>query len=210
MLSYYLSLGGELVDEENQIILNEEELTLVYARIKEDVDAGVLFSGLSQITSHGDARERYKNGEMDSVIVPGSFPLSGLPEGSTIVPITSLTNYDYTLAKGWTIALADPLPERRELAVTLAESLTEVVFMGQWSEALNLFPVRETAFEHWQTSADTQPLSLISFSAHIYPTREIIRVVSPALQAGVSAILNDNATPEEAALIAIGNLTPEE
>jgi ABC-type glycerol-3-phosphate transport system substrate-binding protein len=210
VLNDYLSLGGTFVNDENQVVLSEEELVQVYTRFQADAEAGLFYGSLTEITSHADVWERYKNGEYDVAIVPSSFPLSDLQEDSVIVPLTPLTNYDHTLAKGWVIALADPLPERREVAVSLAESMTEVVFMGQWSEALGYLPVRNTAFEHWQTDVDTQQLSLISFSAHIYPSPEIIQVVSPALETGLFAVLYEGKTPEEAALRAIESLNVED
>jgi len=210
LLNHYLTLDGSLVDDENQVILDADVVAQVYASLLAQKEEGILYTPTNALTSHQDVWALFLNETVDIVIVPSTFPLAGLPENSRILPLTSVAEYDHTLANGWTIALADPLPERRELAVNLAESLTEVNFMGLWTEALAYLPVRDTAFESWQPASQTQRLSVISVSAEIYPSQEIVQVVAPALQAGLSALFDENLTPEEAAQIAAEKLTMEE
>lgn len=210
LLNYYLSLSGPLVDEENQVILDREVLTEIFTTLQTQKNEGLFYTPETAPTSNADVWNLFLNEEIDIVIVPSRFPLAGLPENCRIVPLTSFSDYDHTLAKGWIVALADPLPERRELAVTLAQSLTEVTFMGAWSEALGYLPVRATAFDAWQAVNQTQRLSSISISAEIYPSQEITRLVAPALQAGLNALWNENLTPEEAAQVALDNLIVED
>ncbi|MEE4194525.1 MAG: hypothetical protein V2J07_04930 [Anaerolineae bacterium] len=210
MLNDYLAVGGDLLNEENQVVLSLSELTSVYSQIALMRDSELLSPNLTAITSHADAWERFKSGEVNMVILPSSFPLVDLPADSRIVPLDSITDFDHTLATGWTIALVDPLPERRNLSVALAESLTEVSFLGQWSEALDMMPVRGESFSYWQKEAVAQRLSVISLSARIYPSQEIIQIVSPAMQAGLTALLTQDVSPEGAAQIAIDSLTVED
>ena len=210
LLNDYMAAGGQFVDDENNITLSLEELITLYEQFNTAQEANQFYSGLAEITSHAEAWEIFKANEVDMVVVPSFYPLIDLPEDAKIVPMKAVTEFDHTLATGWTVALADPLPERRGLAVALAESLTEVDFMGQWSEELNLLPVRGEAFDAWQSESVAQRFSVILLSADIYPSQETIQVVSPALQAGLTALLTEGVTPEEAAQIAIDALTVEE
>ena len=210
LLNDYMAAGGQFVDEENQIVLNQAELITLYEKFNAIQAENLFYEGMAEITSHAEAWEIFKVDEVDMVVVPSFYPLIDLPGDARVLPMEAVTDFDHTLATGWTVALADPLPERRGLAVALAESLTEVGFMGQWSEEMNLLPVRGAAFDSWQAESLAQRFSVISLSATIYPSQEIIRMVSPALQAGLTALFDEGVSPEEAAQIALDVLTVEE
>jgi hypothetical protein len=210
VLLYYLALEGRLTDEENKLTLDEALLTKVYAVFEEAAAAGIVPEAAIQATSFEALWDGFLVGDYPMVIVPSSFPLQEKPADAFVIPVTPITNFDYTLGRGWMLALADPLPERRELAVELAEALADGRFTGQWSQALGYFPMRRVALDLWGISTQVQRYSTISLSANPFPSIEIINQVGPILQEGLLAVLSQTLSAEEAAAAAAAKLPLED
>jgi hypothetical protein len=210
VLMYYLALEGRLLDEEDQLMLDEALLAQVYRIFEEATAAGIIPEAVLQANSYEEIWDGFLAGNYPMVIVPSTFPLQEKPADTFVIPVTPITNLDFTLGRGWMLALADPLPERRELAVELAETLADARFTGQWSQALGYLPMRRTALDLWGNTTQVQRYSAISISANPYPSIEIINQVGPILQEGLLAVLNQTLSAEEAAAAAAAKLPLED
>lgn len=210
VLLYYLALEGKLVDEENNLMLDEVLLARVYTVFEEAAAAGIVPEAAIQASSFEALWDGFLVGNYPMVIVPSTFPLQEKPADTFVIPVTPITNLDFTLGRGWMLALADPLPERRELAVELAETLADARFTGPWSQALGYLPMRRTALDLWGNTTQVQRYSAISISANPYPSIEIINQVGPILQEGLLAVLNQTLSAEEAAAAAAAKLPLED
>ena len=210
VLLYYLALEGRLVDDDNQLVLDEALLTQVYTVFAEVAAAGIIPEEVTEASSFEALWDGFLVGNYPMVIVPSTFALQEKPADTFVIPVTPITNYDYTLGRGWMLALADPLPERRELAVELAEVLADGRFTGPWSQALGYLPMRRVALDLWGSSTQVQRYSAISLSANPYPSIEIINQVGPILQEGLLAVLNQTLSAEEAAAAAAAKLPLED
>jgi hypothetical protein len=210
VLMYYLALEGRLLDEEDQLMLDEALLAQVYRIFEEATAAGIIPEAVLQANSYEEIWDGFLAGNYPMVIVPSTFPLQEKPADTFVIPVTPITNLDFTLGRGWMLALADPLPERRELAVELAETLADARFTGPWSQALGYLPMRRTALDLWGNTTQVQRYSAISISANPYPSIEIINQVGPILQEGLLAVLNQTLSAEEAAAAAAAKLPLED
>ena len=210
VLLYYLALEGKLIDEENNLMLDEALLARVYTVFEEATAAGIIPEEVIQANSFEALWDGFLVGNYPMVIVPSTFPLQEKPADTFVIPVTPITNLDFTLGRGWMLALADPLPERRELAVELAETLADSRFTGPWSQALGYLPMRRTALDLWGNTIQVQRYSAISISANPYPSIEIINQVGPILQEGLLAVLNQTLSAEEAAAAAAAKLPLED
>jgi hypothetical protein len=210
VLMYYLALEGRLLDEEDQLMLDEALLVQVYRIFEEATAAGIIPEAVLQANSYEEIWDGFLAGNYPMVIVPSTFPLQEKPADTFVIPVTPITNLDFTLGRGWMLALADPLPERRELAVELAETLADARFTGPWSQALGYLPMRRTALDLWGNTTQVQRYSAISISANPYPSIEIINQVGPILQEGLLAVLNQTLSAEEAAAAAAAKLPLED
>lgn len=207
---YYLALEGRLVDDENNLMLDEAVLTQVFAVFEEAAAAGIIPEEVIEANSFETLWDGFLVGSYPMVIVPSTFPLQEKPADAFVIPVTPISSIDYTLGRAWMLALADPLPERRELAVELAETLADARFTGEWSQALGYLPMRRTALDLWGNTTQVQRYSAISLSANPYPSLEILNMIGPILQEGLLAVLNQTLTAEEAAAAAAAKLPLEE
>lgn len=210
VLLYYLALEGRLIDDENNLMLDENVLARVYEVFADGAVAGIYPEAVTQAGSYDALWDGFLVDSYPMVIVPSTFPLQEKPADAFVIPVTPITSYDYTLGRGWMLALADPLPERRELAVELAETLADARFTGQWSQSLGYLPMRRAALDMWGNTTQVQRYSAISLSANPYPSLEIINQVGPILQEGLLAVLTQTLSAEEAAAAAAAKLPLED
>ena len=122
---------------------------------------------------------------------------------SAVSEIPTPDGKPFTLSTGWAWTLTSPDSQRRQLAVQLAEFLTESNFMGLWSEAAGMLPARPSAFEAWQSAGEVAKLKAIAASSHLYPPAEILGILGPALEEAVVAVLKGQQGSLEAAQTAV-------
>ena len=188
LLAYYLSLGGSLYGEEESLILEADVLEEVLQVFQNGLAANTISADYFNLDVAA-LMAAYNEGTTDTVITWSSNYLKSNMADTVLHPILSLTGYDYTVADGWILALADPLPERRTLAVELAEHLVDVNFLAEWNEAAGYLPMRSSSLQTWENADLVKTLSLISHSAHSYPDREIMDVIAPVLVQALNQVL---------------------
>jgi len=198
LLTYYLSLGGVFHDEEEQAILEPEILAQVLQIFQDGLAANTFAAEYLSLDS-GALLEAYQEGTVNTVITWSSDYLGHNLESTEIHPLLPLTGYDYTVADGWILALADPLPERRALAVELAEFLVEIDFLADWNEAAGYLPMRSSSIELREDSELVKTLSLISHSAHSYPDLKTMEKIAPVLTQALVEVLEQGIDAETAA-----------
>jgi len=202
VLAYYLSSGGALYVEGEGIILEPDILTEVLTVFQEGNEAEVFSPDLLSVDDAG-LIEQFQAGTTDTIITWSTNYLSGELENTEIHPVFSLTGYNHTIADGWILAVADPLPERRDLAVKLAEFLVDVEFMAEWSNKAGYLPMRSSSLALWPEGESVDTLSLISHSAHIYPDQETMNVIAPILAQSLAEVLEQGIDPATAAQNAV-------
>ncbi|MCD4753128.1 MAG: extracellular solute-binding protein [Anaerolineaceae bacterium] len=202
ILAYYLSLGGALNVEGEGLILESDILTEVLTVFQEGNEAEVFSPELLSVDDAGIIGQ-FQTGTTDTIITWSTNYLSGNLENAEIHPVIPLTGYNYTIADGWVLAVADPLPERRELAVKLAEFLVDVEFMAEWSHKAGYLPMRSSSLALWPDGESVDTLSLISHSAHIYPDQETMNVIAPILAQSLVEVLEQGIDPGTAAQNAV-------
>ncbi|NSW53145.1 MAG: extracellular solute-binding protein [Anaerolineae bacterium] len=206
-MALYQSLGGTFVDEAGKPALDNEILRQMLTIIDEGNSAGVFPSNLFDFSDPVVIWNEYLLGNTNIVVTWANHFLTDLPEDSRAIPLIPLTDYHFTLAEGWLIALADPLPERRALAVELAESLVQVQFNSDWNREAGYLPMRSGSLELWENAAVVEPMELVSYSASPYPTSEISDLVAPILVEAVGQVLVQGVSPAAAAENAAAKLT---
>lgn len=186
-LALYLSAGGELVDADGNLTLNESVLTRVltlfaqgqFLPLESDADvASVLGQGSAVAVgwTEGFLNSEQPEGQLEA--------LPGL-EGT---PATLVTSW------GWSVASADA--ERQKLAIELAKWLTAEEFLGEWTLSLGLLPPRAVQRVRWKHLLDP---------ARPAPPAELMNLAAPIFQEAVWSVLS-GVPPEVAARAAVENL----
>jgi ABC-type glycerol-3-phosphate transport system substrate-binding protein len=123
--------------------------------------------------------------------------------------LTSLPTWDgtpFTLATGWSWALAAQDAEGRALGAKLAEYLVDSQFMGAWALAAGYLPPREDVLQTWEDGELRNTLQQISSSAQLMPASDLVSSVGPRLAQAVVKVLRAENDPETAAQSLINHI----
>lgn len=207
-LTFYRALGGEIADAQRRPVLFESSLTPTLQLFADASERGLFPFWLSQYETYGQVWDAYQEQRVNAAVVWSSYYLSVLPADSSALPLPALNGASelQTMANSWGWAVADPLPERRELAVRLAEYLTASDFLARWTEAAGYLPTRPSALAGWENGTQRTLLSPIAASARARPTNDLIASIGPVLKEAGLKILKREASPAEAARAAVERL----
>jgi len=182
LLSLYLSTGAPLVDDANHPTLDEAALVRVLQALKS--------ARLTAVGSGDAAWNAFEDGRADLTVAWSSrFLLDPRPD-SALMPLPSLDGTPFTLATGWTWALAGSNPQTDLLAAELAEWLTAGDFLAEWDQALGYLPPRPNALK---TLDSRGALDAVSQSAQVMPSNDLVLTVGPVFQTALGRILNGEA-----------------
>lgn len=205
-LAMYLAAGGEIVDSQDRPTLEVEPLTEVLNFYKAAQENGVIADSITQLQTDNQAWESFIANNSGSVIT-WSTPMTDLsPENSTFDQIPTQDGKPFSLASGWVWSLTSPDPEKRQVAVELAEFLTDSTFLARWSEASGYLPTRPSALARWTDSIQRAKIQPIVNSARLYPTSDLLNVLGPALQEATLMVLKRQLEPLAAAQGAVNRV----
>jgi ABC-type glycerol-3-phosphate transport system substrate-binding protein len=198
-LTLYRSLGGLVQDLQGRPALQPDLLQKVFDLYQEGARRGTFPPAVTQYQSGGQVWQAYLDGQADWVVTFASFYLTDRPTDTAALLLPSLGGDDFTQATGWGLAIADPDPQRRPLAVALAEYLSEADFLAEWAVAAGYLPVHPTSLGGWQPVTLQSTLSRVVLSAQIRPSNEILASLGPVLREGTLTVLRNQASPAQAA-----------
>ncbi len=207
-LAQYQAAGGRIQDEQGRPALDVPALSSVLRFYQQAGSAGRMPFWLAQVETDAQVWDSWRSGQSDLNITWASRVLQSLDPGLSAAPIPTLSGPDYTLATGWvwSIASAGADPQRDALAVRLAEYLCEPAFMGRWTQAAGYLPTRSGAFNAWDEGPRQALARQLLTTARQVPSANILAVVGPGLRQAVTAVLRQQASPDQAAQDAAGQL----
>jgi multiple sugar transport system substrate-binding protein len=198
-LTFYLSTGGAIVDEENRPILETIQFTEVLTFYKQAELASLMPYWLTQFETDGQAWTAYQEGQGQMVISWTSRYLQDSSDDSTLATIPTYDGIPYTLGMGWAWALSSPEPERQALSAQLAEFLTTGGFLAEWTESAGYLPPRSSALLGWWDTASQDVLGQIASSAQLLPKLELLTPLGLVMQEATVNVLKEQADPITAA-----------
>jgi len=205
-LALYRSAGGLLQDLQGRPTLDADYLQQVLQNYKTGIGNGIFPSSLVQLQTAGQAWQAFFEKQGDSVITWCSNYLADLPPDATVTILPSLGTEPYTMATGWSWALTDTDPLRRESSVRLMEYLSDSTFLADLTAASGYLPTRPTALAQWTNQSLQPAINQIVMAAEIRPANELLASLGPVLREAVLAIFNGQADPAQAAKSAVERL----
>ena len=205
LLTLYLEAGGKVEDPQGRPMLETEPLTLALQLLK-DANASRHMSNLvTGFQTSTQVWTAFLDWKLNTAFVLVSDVLAYTP-GRVDQPLPELIAPDITVTSAWSWAVATPASARAELAVSLAEYLTEPEFLATWTEEMRDLPARSSALNLW-TQAEKKPvLEQIAQAAVILPREDVLNIIGPVLRNATLLILRDNADPQQTALQAVESL----
>jgi ABC-type glycerol-3-phosphate transport system substrate-binding protein len=99
------------------------------------------------------------------------------------------------MATGWSWALTEPNPEKREMAVRLAEYLSASEFLGRWTETAGYLPPRPSALAAWQNQSAQNIFSQVVISAQVKPSNDVLTSLGPVLLESTLKVMKRESDP---------------
>lgn len=208
-LSMYLANGESLQDAEGRPALDKVILTNILDFDQRASLSGVMPYWLTQYSNDEQVWEAFMGGEFPMAITWASAYLKHkpvTPDDLALAPLPTPDGVSFTLATGWSWALAGQDPQRRLLSVRLAEFLVEKDFLAQWTFAAGYLPPRADVLQRWQDTDLRQMIEQISYSAHLMPPADLISSLGPALEQAVVDVLKAQNDPQSAAQAVIDQI----
>lgn len=181
-LNLYQAAGGPVQDEQGLPMLEASTLTRVLSLFQEAAVTESLPLWVTQLESDEQVWEAYLDNRGPMMITWASRYLQGKPEDSAMTSLPATGEAPFTLATGWVWSLGSPEIVKQELAVQLAEFLTEPVFLAEWTAAAGYLPPRASALDRWPAGETRSLASHIVLSMHPKPSSDVLSSLSPPLK----------------------------
>jgi multiple sugar transport system substrate-binding protein len=195
-LALYQSAGGSISDSQNRPALDPDVLTDVLSIYQQGSQTGAFPVWLSEYQTDGQAWDGFSDRRADWMVTWSTRYLSMLMEDTSAVLLPSLEDEAYTVASGWTWALADSDPHRQALSQSLAEYLVESDFLTAFAEPSGYLPTRPTALTGWSEPSTRSLISQIVLSASLRPANDLVSSLGPVLQESALQVIQYKAVPD--------------
>ena len=208
-LCMYMATRESLQDAEGRPSLNINTLTDILEVDQRASQAGVMPYWITQYSNDDQVWEVLLGDQFPMAVTWASSYMEhklDAPADLTLAPLPTLDGVPFTLASGWSWALAGQDPERRLLSAQLAEFLVEKEFMASWTFAAGYLPPRVDALQSWQDADLRQMIEQISFSAQLMPPADLISSLGPALELALVDVLKAQSDPQTAAQAVIDQI----
>jgi multiple sugar transport system substrate-binding protein len=198
-LSIYLSSGGELDSTQRITQLDQEKLNQLFQLYADGAQAGVFPLWLTELQKATEAWTAYNELRSNWVITWMTKHLSDPADDSSLASFPSVNGSTTPLADGWIWSLTDPDEQVHPIAVELAEFLTDVDYLSEWTPLEGVLPVRPTSLSAY-TDPDLQSLlGQEALTAHIRPSNEIVSSLGLVMEEQLVQILSGKTTAPFAA-----------
>lgn len=198
-LSLYLSAGGTLLDSQGRLALNEAVLAEVLAFYSPDQKNGTISPQVINYDSYDLAWNAFREQRGNLVVSWTSRFLNEKTIPLSLASLPGLETGHYTLATGWSWALAGSNPENQALAVELAEFLSDSQFLAEWTQAAGYLPTRPTTLSSWEDARVQLVLTQIAESASLIPGEDLLVTIGPLFTEAVLSVLKEEQQPVDAA-----------
>jgi multiple sugar transport system substrate-binding protein len=187
-------------------VLQANTLTEVLDLYSDGARQGAFPPWVGQLQSDEEAWEAYEEQRANLLVTWSSRFLTTLPVDSNAIPLPALGEQSYSLASGWLWAVSDPDPERRAVALRLAEHLVQSEYLAEWTAAYGILPPRPAALDDWTNQSLRNLVEPLVQSMQIRPTNDITAALGPVLRDAAVDVIRNQVDPATAAESAANQL----
>jgi ABC-type glycerol-3-phosphate transport system substrate-binding protein len=209
LLAGYLGSGGSVMDQNGQAILDRVYLEQLYTFFFDMTDNDLLDpESALRIPDSESAWQLYQNGDGQISPVPIGLFWQTPASGSRPMWMPNAQQRPTAIIHDWYLAIVTTDSYRQEASQKFIGWLMDPRHMSELSRSALMIPTRRHAVRLWGLRPEDQRFinTLLENGMPLLPP-EVDLPVRRALQAGLLAVLNQDAqTPEEAATYALTNL----
>ena len=205
-LSLYLSAGGTLQDDQGRLELDEAILSKVLSLYSPDTENPFISPQVINYETDEQVWNAFREQRGNLVVTWTSRFLTEQTLPLALAPLPGIETGQFTLATGWSWALAVSNPENQPLTVELAEFLSDSQFLAEWTQAAGYLPTRPTALSSWADANVQIILTQTAESAILIPGEDLLVTVGPLFAEATLSVLNGEQLPVEAAQFVVEQL----
>jgi ABC-type glycerol-3-phosphate transport system substrate-binding protein len=205
-LMFYQSQGGEFLNEDQSIEINQTQLLSVFELLEEGSDSHLFPFWLTQYQTDSQAWQAIsENRAQASITWSRNYLLANNQSiNSSAIP-TKLAS-PFTYGKGWMWSVASKDIEKQEIIETLALFLSTPSFLAEWTDSTGYFPTNGNVLDLWSENADTALGWQLLPNAKSLPAEEILNSIGGNLQIAIEKLLKQEIDSNEALTLANSSL----
>jgi ABC-type glycerol-3-phosphate transport system substrate-binding protein len=212
-LFQYFSAGGELIDDQGELEINEQALRRVLDTYQQALDNGTIDPSILEASVPEELWPVYLEGRagMSQITVQKYLTDRELLNNSIYAagPVIAEDDTPVAITHGWVLVLVTDDPARQKAALSLMEWFLSTNNNATWNNINKSIPSRDTAF---QQLASGDPywgfLSEQLNTARPQPGFTGYDQFGRIVQQAVQQVISGEASPEEATATAIDALAP--
>ncbi|MEO8356319.1 MAG: extracellular solute-binding protein [Chloroflexota bacterium] len=183
-LSLYVSAGGELMDEQGEPTLDQEILARVLEIFSKGRVAALFPDAAANIAADEQVLQEYRARRAEMAIVHVSNYRDS--QDGLMQPLMGLDEEHLTFATSWMWALAGQNADNQQLAIELAEFLTDDDFLALWINETGYLPTRRSVLNE----VDDTAVPAVIEAAQPIPSADVLQALGPLMQGALVRVMN--------------------
>jgi ABC-type glycerol-3-phosphate transport system substrate-binding protein len=204
-LAAYQSLEGNLRDEEGNPLLESDPLLDILSYYQTAQAANVMPYWLTQFETAEQVWASYQERQSTLAITWSSLILNSESPNTSLSAVPTRDGVAFTFTDGWVWCVVISDAETEQIAVELAEFLTEPAYLNTWALEAGYLPVRPTGLENWSDTSHFSILNQLLPSAVLIPDTELQVELGPRIRDAVVSVLKDQVEPTAALDVLLEN-----
>jgi multiple sugar transport system substrate-binding protein len=178
----YQTAGGNLSPEENTPMLDADIMQKTFAFINNGTQSGAFPNWLSGYTTFDAIWQAYLEQKSGYALVWASQYLGDPIDNTTLVELPAVNSKKTTRANGWVWCIPEMNTQSQEIAVSLAEYLSDTDFVNQLDQQAGYLPVYTSGLDLIDDPNLKETISNLTSTAQIIPTGVTINTISPVFE----------------------------
>jgi ABC-type glycerol-3-phosphate transport system substrate-binding protein len=202
LLLQYMDAGGSFVDDNGQLALDPEALTIVLSYYARASEQGLFDAANLQAPDAMESWEAFRAKRTPLAAITSTAYLStGVPPSTQLMTVPSATGRPFTLVRGWSWVVVTTDPDHQTAAMALVNFLMNPVSQGRYSEAAGWLPSQPGALAVWGQGHESYGVFVKQMldSGVVMPDPSVRIVVGMAIQNALEAVVLDGVSPADAA-----------
>ena len=187
-------------------MIDPEPLTRVLEFYSQTGSNALLPPDVASLGTDNESWEKFIYGGRQVAVTWASRYFTLVDDTLIATPLLTYDGTPITLVSGWGWALTNPDPNKQLAAAELARFLTDADFVGEWTQAAHLLPLRPNALSYWANADHGLLASQLLPVARPVPPEETLRISSRVIMQAVIQTLTGDLTAGEAALLAASSI----
>jgi len=206
-LAQYISMGGEIRDEDGHPNLSLNTLREILEFYSTSESAGLLPLSALQYVSSNETWEVLRQIGVSSAVIPLQTYLKQSTSDMYIAqPLPTSDGDGIVLTRSYAWSIVDSDSQNQTQAHNLINWLLEPEFLGPWAKLLGMLPATSEAISHWPSDDSVAVVNQLVRVAVPMPNDEIVTTLGPALQLAIEEVLFTRSTPTAAARTAVNQV----